>query len=558
MGLPLSFRLPQLMIRPTQTPYATIKPFALTALVMLFGPRVSAVTAQTQMPDARVLPKGVLRITFEPHYTNYDQRFSKNTRGLEDGTEEPLGTDLTADTVGSNFFATLRPAEGALQNLLGDPDYRVNLGSFATDLDADIRRFPFELSLGVTDRLTIRAEIPIVTARINAFVAFDSTDANVGWNQVASVAGNVNALAQVISLLSGLDAAMSQINDLTEQGAFGCPTSTQCQSVLALLDRARALRSQLGTITGVVPGTGRSANLPPAAPLVGSQAGTALTTEIQDVTAQLVGFGASPIAGSLPLPQNPLGRDEIDFILSDAEFGYGLFPLTTTKMSRLGDAEIGVRYQLVNTLRTRTVLHTTVRLPTGTVDRTNHPIDLGTGDRQTDVQGGFEFVYSSADRIGVSAAADYTIQLSHELVRRATPPQRPISPIIDELVVRRDLGDIFRASIYPWLALSEGVTVYASANYYTKKADSYSSIQQPLFTNSVDDLGLESSRRVVSFGGGIRYRSTRSGSAGAGRLPIEAGLSYRSAFSGSGGLTPKFNTLNIHLKLYYRLFGGSN
>ena len=60
--------------------------------------------------------------------------------------------------------------------------------------------------------------------------------------------------------------------------------------------------------------------------------------------------------------------------------------------------------------------------------------------------------------------------------------------------------------------------------------------------------------RALSFGAGIAYRADMTST---GRtLPIEAGLNYRSAFSGSGGQTPKASSMQLYLRLFYRLFGG--
>lgn len=531
----------------------------ITARLLLIALAVSnapAALSQTQMPDARVLPRGTLRLTFEPHYTNYDQRFAKNSPGVEDGSTEPLGTDLSADSAGANIF-NLLPAETSIGSLSANPAYRINIGSLLTDMDADIRRFPFEVSIGLTDRLTVRAEVPIVTARMNAVVAFDSTDANVGWNQAAAEAGNLAAFNSITTLIGELSAAVSQVTGLIDQGAFGCPSSQQCTDASALVDRASQLALGLGVITGV----GQSGRvMPPVAPLQTSVAGVALTSEIQDVASQLVALGVVPFTGSLPLPADRLSTSDIDAILAGPNFGYELFPLTTIKMSRLGDVEIGLRYQLFDSPQVRTVLSTTLRLPTSTRDRVNNAIDLGTGDRQTDVEAGFEFVFVSTSRLGITVAANYTAQFADELPRRVTPPDMPLSLVTSEAVVQRNLGDMFRVSAFPWMALSDGFTVYASASYYRKNSDTYTGPRQLTVLPTLDPslLALESSQTSVTFGGGIAYRGTRSGASADTELPIEAGVSYRSVFSGSGGLTPKFNTLNIYLKLYYRLFGDPN
>ena len=50
---------------------------------------VTATPAAAQYPTARVLPRGVLRISLEPRYTSYDFRFDPN------GNVELLGTDFT-------------------------------------------------------------------------------------------------------------------------------------------------------------------------------------------------------------------------------------------------------------------------------------------------------------------------------------------------------------------------------------------------------------------------------------------------------------------------------
>ncbi|MCP4247744.1 MAG: hypothetical protein GY778_11910, partial [bacterium] len=144
---------------------------------MLYGP---AVHGQTQ--DARVIPRGLLRIGFEPHYQSYDQRFALNTPGITDGSAELLGADLTADSVGSNLFPAARAAEEAIAAIIGDPDYRMNIGAFNTARDADIRRFPFSLAFGLTSRLTITANVPIVTHRSQITFTNDTTDANAGLN----------------------------------------------------------------------------------------------------------------------------------------------------------------------------------------------------------------------------------------------------------------------------------------------------------------------------------------------------------------------------------------
>ena len=60
---------------------------------------------------------------------------------------------------------------------------------------------------------------------------------------------------------------------------------------------------------------------------------------------------------------------------------------------------------------------------------------------------------------------------------------------------------------------------------------------------------------ALSLGGGITYRTTSAYAPG-GSMPIEASVSYRTAFDGKGGLTPKTNEVRLFLRLFYNLFAG--
>lgn len=507
-----------------------------------------------QLPDARVLPRGVLRISFEPEYTNYDRRFSLGTPGIAGGTPERLGTDLTADTVGSNFFPSLVAPEAAIRAIIGDSTYRINIGSFDTELDADLRRFPLDLAFGLTDRLTMSVRVPIVTSRMNASVVFDSTDGNAGWNPASDRSGIANGAGEIAALLSELNAAANWLDTEIASGAFGCPMGPTCGSARTLLTRARLLVDNLATLTGV-PVTGAVGTLPPFVPTRASAAGAAILNEIAGVIAEFQTFGAPTVTASLPLPDSVMSTGGVEAVFPDPAFGYEAFPLQTTRQSGFGDVEIEFRYALASAENVRALVRSMVRLPTGRHDATNHFIDLGTGDRQTDIEAGFEVALSSPAGLGVALDGSYTFQLADERPRRITPPDRPIALRIDEFTVQRNLGNIVRLSAHPFLHLSHGFRVFASALYYRKGLDSFSSAS-PINTSSgsaVEDLALESSMRTFSFGAGVAYRSL--GKEGQNSLPIEAGLSYRSTFSGTGGLTPKSNILNIYLRLYYQIFG---
>lgn len=521
---------------------------------LLFALALTAPGSSAQTVDARLVPRGLLRIGFSADYTNYDRRFARNSPTVPDGHPELLGTDFTSDSAGSIMFPAIRRSEQAIGAIIGDSTYRINLGAFRTTLDADIRRFPLDLALGLTDRITLTAHVPLVTHRMQVDFQVDSTGANVGWNQAMGQladAGNASAIA---TFLMELATAIDDVDQQIAAGGFGCPGSAQCLAAQAALARARALDANLRILNG----EGADAGVPSFAPLVGSAAGAAVSAEIAAVITELQSFGASPVTSTFALPATRLGADDMNRLLSEPGLGYDALPLAFERATRLGDVQLGLRVGLIQTPRVRAVLTGAVTLPTGKTDRPDHFADLGTGDRQTDVTGGFEAAFEPARGLGIAFGGWYTVQLADDLVRRVGPPDSPILPAFSETLVHRDLGNVVRLAAYPVLHLTEAFSVFGTFDYYRKAADRYTSAvgtqpgapgtQVDLFP--VSSLGRESRMEAMSFGGGIRYATTLVD----GRMPIEAGLRYRSAFSGSGGLTPKANRLTIHLRLFYNVF----
>ena len=186
--------------------------------------------------------------------------------------------------------------------------------------------------------------------------------------------------------------------------------------------------------------------------------------------------------------------------------------------------------------------------------------NLGTGDKQLDVSGGVELAWDPG-RLALSGTAIYTRQFADQLSWRWAPPERPIAPAAYQYLTDRRLGSVFQAAIYPSLKLSEGFRVYGSAYYWRKSADSYSlpaGVDPVPGTPAPEDVARGSGGRSLSLGGGIAYRATRPQRDTTGTrtaLPVEAGLSYQAAFSGSGGLVPKSTVLHLYLRFHARLFG---
>lgn len=522
--------------------------FAAYIVVALSG----AGSAHAQYLDARLIPRGALRIDFSPHYTNYNLRFSFGTPGVADGTAEPLGTDLTVDTAGSNIFPTFSDAENAVRSLTGDAAYRLNVGKFLTIRDADVRHFPFGFALGVSQRLTVRLNIPIVTTRSQVTFTSDTTDANVGWNLANENYGNETTAADAAALISQLSAAISEIEAMITAGDFGCPSGPGCDQARGIVMRATTLLGNLFALTGL----GADAEAVAFAPLETSAAGAAVLAEIAAVALELQALGASPVTGTLPLPTGRLSADAInDTLLCGPDCPhFAALPIGFNRQTRFGDIEIGAWFGLLMNATTRAVLTTTVRLPTGRPSSADNFVDIGTGDGQTDVELGIEAAFEPGNSVGLSFGASYTLQLAHSLVRRVTTPDAPLVPVSHRFLVKRDLGNVIRFSAYPTVRLSSVFRVFGSVHYFRKGRDSFSYPSlSPAGGLDLALLEVETEMRALSYGGGIAYRSDQTSR---GRtLPIEAGLNYRAAFSGSGGLTPKTNSMQLYLRLFFQAFG---
>ena len=524
----------------------------LAAVLLSFFPsaRLSA-----QYPDAWVIPRGTLRIGFEPKYISASQRFDTT------GTPEPLGSDFSDDSAGVRLIPTLFNPQNAIWSITGDSSIAINAGAFRTGVVADVRRLPFNFSVGLTDRITLTASIPIVTTRSQVSLEVDSTNADLGWNQAATQADNPLAAAQIQSLLIELEAAAVYVDGQIAALGYDCPSGPICDQARNAVVDARRMQMDITLLSGVDAMSGTGQLLPPYSPIGSSATGQAVTSAIATLVAELTALGAPAVTSTLPLPGTPVLREDVDALLTDPTFGYSATALGLTKYSnRFGDIEIGMRYGVAQNDKLRAVLIGNVRLPTGQRDLPENYTDIGSGDKQTDVEVRLESVWMPSTFLALALDASYTLQLGDRLERRVMPYYRPYATLATQTTVQRNLGDMIRVGLYPSLRLSGGFTAYASASYFYKRADKFT-LTTPLDVPpslggpvSAADLAANTTHQSLFFGAGLYYRMDRGRHEA--KLPIEAGLDYRTAFSGTGGRTPKTTTVNFFLRLYWRLWGG--
>ena len=123
---------------------------------------------------ASVLTKGLFEFKVDNHvYFNTTNKYNRQ------GNPEPLATNFNIRIDGSVFdLSAFVPFTGP------DP----NLGSTATSFEWELQRHIFQLSYGVTDRLSLGVRIPWVQVKNNVKFSFDNSGANVGVGGTKSAA----------------------------------------------------------------------------------------------------------------------------------------------------------------------------------------------------------------------------------------------------------------------------------------------------------------------------------------------------------------------------------
>jgi hypothetical protein len=497
-------------------------------------------SASAQIIDARLVPPGVLRMALSPQYQSWDQMFAP------DGSAIPLGKYFSADSAGSNVFPNLANAEAAIRSITGDQSFRFNIGALNTRVDADLRRFPFEATVGLSRRLTLSVTVPIVVTRVNTGITLDTTNATAGFNQAAAVeAGSFTGQDLTIQLLAELDASAAGLQARITTGSYGCPGSSTCAQAQAVLARTRTMRSNLALLLTARP-------LPAVMPIDRSPAGLAMRSSLVALSADLQTFGVSGINSDfLPLPGRRLSAPNVQTILADSVFGYVTGIPGYSKHPHLGNVEVTARLGLVQNAKARFVVTGSARFPTPTNDSPDNLVDVATGDHHFGATAGFESALE-AGALSLSAAGNYTRQFAGTVIRRVTPAESPIAFATTTATVTGTPGDLLWLSAYPALQLAEGFRIYGLVSYFRKAGDHFTGTTS-LTGQSIDAtlLEQETSMSALSIGGGISYHLLSRETA----LPIDAGVTYQASVSGSGGFAPKMAVVTIYLRTYYRLWG---
>jgi hypothetical protein len=491
-------------------------------------------------------PKGTLRVDIRGSFESADRR-------IFGGRTEDYLADFGSPALGSDRIPVLRSADSLLSAILGQPGSRFNLGNQRPNGQLTIGTGTIGAALGITSRLTLFGDIPLVTTRVQAHYKLDSTTANAGLN-TALVGHTDNATA--VAFFTLFDNTLATLDTRISNGTYTGAQLTLAQSIST---RAAALRDQLEALT-IIPGSAA-----PFLPTQGSAAGQQIINEIRGLQDTLANVLA--VTGFAIDPFLPVGR------LTDAEFAtavgdqlgpIGAFPLAEARISRMGDMDVGAIYTLVDrfdrpgtTGGLRLAVAGLLRLPTGLRDNPNNLLDVGTGN------GRYEAGVSGTADIGAGPwgarfTGGYLVRFTALRVRRLAAPSEAYPDASRLTNLRYNAGDILSLGAQPFFRLARNLAIHVQIDYqrvfsdrtaYDNPSDSLPGLDPNLYS-----MGL---RSALAGGIGVSYVGRSPHECERGRpcgWPVEASWNYTTVVHASGDRVSKFRTTRLEIRWYQRLW----
>lgn len=482
------------------------------------------------------VPSGVVRVGLDGSLGTFDQRFRV-------GRLEPYGADLSSSALGSDRIPLLADGEARVGRIIGNTGYRINLGGLSTDAHADVGTGYLGLSLGLTNGITVFGRIPLVRSRVQSAFQLDPSSADAGVNP-----GEETQLP----FFAELDAALATLSARLTAGDYDGDPAQRALAQSTLAD-ATTLRGDLFALLA------DPATASPALPTATSTAGTALDARIvalQTTLSTSLGVGGFSLTPNLP--GSALTEAEFMQIVTNSGGPIALRLDQSTTTFR-GDAEAGAALTLIDRWDRgpargglRVAVSGLVRLPTSRRERSDHPLDLGTGDAQTDVQ--VELVTDvGVGPIGARLSGTYVRQLARTLETRVTSPSQPfVGP--DRLrFVRRDPGDILALGVHPFFRLARTLAFQAGLEHWSRGADSYSYSSPADALPGIDAnvLAEDSKANASALTVGITYANPGGLRAGGTGLPVDASWRYERILRSGSGRVPNTHVVRGQFRIYF-------
>jgi hypothetical protein len=508
------------------------------------------------MSDATVVARGGVRFGALTEWTRFNALF-----GPDGKTTIPLGASLSGN-LDASAFPLLESLQPAAQTLARAPALQLGIGTLRTTADSRIATVPFSVEYGLTRRITVGINVPVVqtrtviTTQLNGRT--DST-ANLGVNPAGfffqSAAFTANA-----QVTSGIEGARNAL--IIQMAHCGiAPTDPGCPALNARAAEASALTADAGSFAQAARALyGVSASDPgaPFAPRAGSAMQQAIDNHLSDLRSGFSSFGLSAGSGSFATAKGFAANAQLQELLSDPRYGIGIDSVGTTTQLAIGDVELSVASQLFNSfpdsvmggLHWRGTVAGIVRVGTGHPARGSRPLDIGTGDGQTDVEARAAVDLMIGKRVLTTVAATYTQQLGSVAYERL--PNSPGSsfvlgePVAGSIV----LGNMAAVRFNPRFLITRGWMVGGLFNAYYRGADQVTVTGVP---SAGATYGNPNATTTWADGLTISYSNlaTRAGTGDA-RFPAEVCFSHIETVGSTAAGPVKSNRDALELRIYFR------
>lgn len=508
---------------------------------------LSAPVLEAQFPPLTV-PRGRVALELAPRFDTWSRRF-------RDGTSEPVAADYSPSVVGAGFFPALSDAEARLARVTGQADAILTVGAHSATQLVTVGELGVGLRIGLTSRLTLFGTLPFRRVRVQTTTRFDSTGAGAGFNPADATFGAPGGPTAMLAFFTAFDQAITDLDEAIATGTWAGDPATQAVAAAALAE-ARSLRDDLFTVMQ------DPATRSPFLPLASSPAGAALSGRIAALQQQLSGsLGIGGFAAPPPLPTSRLDAGDFTGFLTNPA-GPVAGSVSAPVVSTLGDMEVGLAYLLVDrgadssrATSLRAALHATVRLPSGQLDNPDRFYDLGTGERQPDVEGGM-VVDAARGRAALRVAGWYALQLPGNQLRRLGPPHQPIQFANTRAGVRRNPGEVLGVGVFPAYRFTPRFALLAGVEWWTRGEDryEYAEGQVPVAGAGPESLGLESAASALTVRAGVTWSHPGTHRSGRASAPLDAGLTWERVVAASGGRVPQAESVRALLRVYGRFW----
>ncbi len=517
-----------------------------------------------------------MRIGMRTEWSFANERFARD--GTANASQpEPLGTDYTR-ALGDDVFEQMVPLRLSLAELLGTPVVDLTAGSLRTTMDHGIVTTPFTVDVGLTSRLTLAIVAPYVKTRndVTVFANAPRGFANVGLNPGLFLTTAKTTNGQVVSQLTA--AATRLGSELTRCAQSSDPTCAAINAdrvgATALFAQASGAATTIGRVYGTATVRGST-----FAPLGASPLQQLVDARLAAMATAFGTFLGAPTAlqtwiDARPAGSNLMAFDDFQTAISDSTAGIVAAPLESVERSHLGDVSIGGKFLLFDSTRptrgvaegaekpgARIAVSALYRISVAQLDSPDDFADVGTGDRQPDIE-----VAAYADaifsrRLAASVVARYALQQADILLLRiAAQPGDPFPPLYRRQGVQRNLGDAISIDVTPRFTPNDVLTFAGTYRYWRKGADAYSGtfsatdLSGATVSLDASALNTATSQEEQRVGGAVTYSTLAAWQRGRAKWPMEVSVLRWQSLTGSNAVT-KYTTTALGVRYYTSLFG---